>query len=152
MSLQSTGAWLSVWFRRCKELDESFQPFSFRGEGLPVGECSGSLENRGAMRLGKSWRQDLPKDMQAFLPPPMVNKMETGRMSIAMRKEFLVIAAVIAVALAGYLFWQRAQEGPAMEATTPPAAAPQTTGSQTAPATSPAPATTPAPATPPAAQ
>lgn len=104
------------------------------------------------MRLGKNWRQDLPEDMQAFLPPPSINKTETGRMSIAMRKEFLVIAAVIAVALAGYLFWQRAQEGPVIDATSPPAAAPQDAASQSAPATPAAPAATPAPATPPAAQ
>jgi hypothetical protein len=109
------------------------------------------------MRLGQNWLRDPPKDMRAFFPPPRINTLETRDMSFAMRKEFLVIAAVIAVALAGYLAWRSAQQGPTIEAAAPPAAAPQPAApaatpapATTAPAAAPAPAATPAPATPPA--
>jgi hypothetical protein len=78
-----------------------------------------------------------------------------------MRKEFLVIALVVAVALMGYLSWQQARENTVMNASAPQqtAPAPATTGApaaarQNAPATPAPPATPPAaqPATPPAQQ
>ena len=59
-----------------------------------------------------------------------------------MRKEFLVIALVVAVALMGYLSWQQARENTVMNASAPQQAAPApaTTGAlaaapQNAPAT-----------------
>jgi hypothetical protein len=56
-----------------------------------------------------------------------------------MRKEFMVIAAVVAVALAGYLTWQGSQE-PTVESSPPTAAAPQNTAPQNTPASPSAPA------------
>lgn len=50
-----------------------------------------------------------------------------------MRKEFLVIAAVVAVALIGYLMWPSAKEIPAVQTSTPPA-----TSAPAAPAQTPA--------------
>jgi Flp pilus assembly pilin Flp len=81
------------------------------------------------------------------------NKLGQGQK--AMRKEFVVIAAVVAVALIGYLSWQGTQEETATNASAPQSAATATTPSaapaaapQNAPATSaqtpPATATTPA--------
>jgi hypothetical protein len=57
-----------------------------------------------------------------------------------MRKEFMAIAAAIAVVLLGYLYWQRTQEATVVETSPTPAAAPQsaqTPAGQTAPAAAP---------------
>jgi hypothetical protein len=96
------------------------------------------------MRLGEDWRRGLPRDMRAFLPSPASGSTQSGRRDQDMRKEFMVIAAVVAVALAGYLTWQSTQE-PTVETSAPTAATPQTTAPQNAPAT---PAQTPAQTTP----
>jgi hypothetical protein len=69
-----------------------------------------------------------------------------------MRKEFMVIAAIIAVALAGYLTWQSARnDAPVVQTSTPTAPARQADAAQNTPAAAtPTTSATPAPATPPA--
>jgi hypothetical protein len=96
------------------------------------------------MRLGEDWRRGLPRDMRAFLPSPASGSTQLGRRDQEMRKEFMVIAAVVAVALAGYLTWQSTQE-PTVDTNAPTAATPQTAAPQNTPAT---PATPPAQTTP----
>ena len=94
------------------------------------------------MHLGQDRRRGLPRDMRDFLAPPVFVKTQLRDTDLTMRKEFMVIAAVVAVALVGYLSWQSANEAPVVQtsappastAATPPAAAPQNTPAPADPA------------------